>query len=94
MVGVLPDAVRLRPKAPLPTWPHHALATARGVPAWMDELAATPELGRWIDLGRLRQDLHAPGTLAPDQYQTAMRAIGLATWLRRQGLADPPQLSG
>jgi asparagine synthase (glutamine-hydrolysing) len=85
--GVLPDAVRLRPKTPMAAWPHHALALRHGVPAWMEELATIPELGRWIDLQALWEDLHAPARMADHEYQTIVRALMLGRWLRKQGLA-------
>jgi asparagine synthase (glutamine-hydrolysing) len=86
--GVLPDAVRLRPKTPMARWPDHALAAEYGVPAWMEDLARTPELGRWIDLEALWEGLHSPDSVPDYQYQSLVRALGLAAWLRQSGLAS------
>jgi asparagine synthase (glutamine-hydrolysing) len=83
----LPDAVRLRPKTPLASWPHHALAARHGVPVWMEDLARIPELAPYVDMDRLWEGLHSPGTMADHEFQSIVRALALAAWMRRNGLS-------
>jgi asparagine synthase (glutamine-hydrolysing) len=83
----LPDAVRLRPKTLMASWPHHAMVMKEGVPEWMENLARTPELRRYVDVDTLRRTLHSPAQMADYEYQAAVRALTLAIWLRREGLS-------
>ena len=87
VTDALPDAVRLRPKTLLASWPHHAMVMKEGVPAWMEDLAQTPELRRYVDVDALRRALHSPAQMADYEYQAAVRALTLAVWLRREGLS-------
>jgi asparagine synthase (glutamine-hydrolysing) len=86
--GTLPDAVRLRPKTLMASWPHHAMVIKHGVPGWMEDLARTPELGRYVDVTALWRVLHAPAQMPDYEYQAAVRALTLAVWLRREGLSE------
>jgi hypothetical protein len=65
-----------------------------GVPGWMEDLARTPELGRYVDLAALWRVLHAPAEMADYEYQAAVRALTLAVWLRREGLSQAGGFGG
>jgi asparagine synthase (glutamine-hydrolysing) len=76
--GVLPDAVRLRPKSPLLADPLVALLQ-RPESAWVDSFEASPELGRYVDRSRV------PKVFGEKHAWTAwihLRPLSLNSWLR------------
>jgi asparagine synthase (glutamine-hydrolysing) len=76
--GVLPDAVRLRPKSPLLADPLIALLQ-RPESAWVDSFEAVPELGRYVE----RKSI--PKVFGEKDVWTAwihLRPLSLNLWLR------------
>ena len=78
--GVLPDAVRLRRKSPLPADPLVALLQ-RAESAWVDSFEAVPELGRYVERRLI------PKVFEEKDAWTAwihLRPLSLNFWLRLQ----------
>jgi asparagine synthase (glutamine-hydrolysing) len=76
--GILPDAVRLRPKSPLLADPLVALLE-RAESAWVDSYEAVPELSQYVDRNRI------PKVLGERDAWTAwihLRPLSLNSWLR------------
>jgi len=80
--GVLPEAVRTRPKAPLPGFPEYEALRGRGIPA-ADPLLAVSALARFVDVARLRELAGQYDKLRPDEIELVLRPLGLAAWLSR-----------
>jgi asparagine synthase (glutamine-hydrolysing) len=79
--GVLPDAVRLRRKSPLPADPLITLLE-RPESAWVDSFEAVPELGRYVERRRI------PRVFGGKDAWTAwihLRPLSLNFWLRAKG---------
>jgi asparagine synthase (glutamine-hydrolysing) len=83
MRGVLPEAVRTRPKTILPGNPHLNLYHTRGAPAWMGELASLPELAPYIDQKRLLNLIEQPQKIGLVAFGQFMSVLPLACWLRQ-----------
>jgi asparagine synthase (glutamine-hydrolysing) len=83
MRGVLPEAVRTRPKAPLagdPVQCHLRAGTLR----WTDHFDPVPELAAYVDAARMRRLLDE-GSSPETWWKTLVfRPIALNYWLRRQ----------
>lgn len=79
MAGRIPDAVRLRPKTPLPVDPS-ALAFRRQVQEWVSTVQSAPELGRFVRPRALADAILSGG----NEYRASQHALGvsLALWLR------------
>ena len=78
MHGVLPEAVRLRPKTPMDGWPGAKMLGATQA-RWIDSFDATPVLDEYVVRGRI------PKTWGSDQPETAwnnLRPLSLNVWLR------------
>ncbi|PYT69609.1 MAG: asparagine synthetase B [Acidobacteria bacterium] len=81
--GVLPDAVRLRRKSPLPADPLIALLE-RPESKWVDSFEAVPELGRYVERKRI------PKVFGEKDAWTAwihLRPLSLNFWLRSRAAA-------
>jgi len=77
--GVLPDAVRLRRKSPLPADPLIALLQ-RAESAWVDRFESFPELGHYVARSRI------PAVHRENDPWTAwirLRPLSLMYWLRQ-----------
>jgi len=79
MHGLLPDAVRLRPKAPLPFDPV-AVRQQRSLDDVVRLLSAAPGLDRFVDVPRLAATV-APDRLLLDAEPGTLAAFSLALWL-------------
>jgi len=77
----LPEAVLKRPKTVLPGNPLRATIIARGVPHWLEELAAAPELTPYIDTGALLATIRSPQTASDANFMRIMRPVTLSYWL-------------
>jgi asparagine synthase (glutamine-hydrolysing) len=80
--GTLPEAVRTRPKAPLPGFPEYEALRGRGIPG-ADRLFAVHGLQRFVDVERLRQLAGRYARLRPSEIELLLRPLGLAAWLSR-----------
>lgn len=78
--GVLPDAVRLRRKSPLPADPLIALLE-RPESAWVDAFEAVPELGRYVERKRIPKVF---GEKDAWKAWIHLRPLSLNFWLRSQ----------
>jgi asparagine synthase (glutamine-hydrolysing) len=81
--GVLPDAIRLRPKSPLLADPLIVLLQ-RPESSWVDRFEPTPELKRYVDRNRI------PEVLGEKDVWNAwvnLRPLSLNLWLRSQALS-------
>jgi asparagine synthase (glutamine-hydrolysing) len=83
MHGLLPDAVRLRPKAPLPFDPV-AVRQQRSLDDVVRLLSAAPGLDRFVDVPRLAATV-APDRLLLDAEPGTLAAFSLALWLVQGG---------
>jgi asparagine synthase (glutamine-hydrolysing) len=83
MRGALPEAVRQRPKTPAAGSALRASA-GRQPPAWMQPLAAVPELEPYVNRAALAQLAGAPAPDTPAQFQGLFAPLALAHWLRRR----------
>jgi len=79
MHGLLPDDVRLRPKAPLPFDPV-AVRRRRPFDDVVRTLSAAPGFDRYVDVRRLAATV-APGDLLLDAEPGTLAAFSLALWL-------------
>lgn len=83
MQGFLPDVVRLRPKAPLPTG-HICAVLRRDGSGWMDTIPLGSELGRYLDLSKVPDRTGVSANI--DRYEShedcLTRPFSLAHWLR------------
>lgn len=78
--GVLPDAVRLRPKRPLAGDPLRELAR-RGEVCWRDHLALIQGLAYYIDVDEFRRTADAPGWGTRDGG-AMVAPLSLGYWFR------------
>ena len=81
--GILPDAVRLRPKSPLPADPLIALLQ-RPESAWVDWFEADPELGRYVERRSVPKVF---GEKDPWSAWIHLRPLSLNFWLRSKAAA-------
>ncbi|OLE20818.1 MAG: hypothetical protein AUI36_34705 [Cyanobacteria bacterium 13_1_40CM_2_61_4] len=81
--GILPDAVRLRPKSPLPADPLIALLQ-RPESAWVDWFEADPELGRYVERRSVPKVF---GEKDPWSAWIHLRPLSLNSWLRSKAAA-------
>ncbi len=82
MRGVLPEAVRLRPKTPLGVWPGLEMLHRAGA-RWMDRFESAPRLHEYVDRTRIPK----PHTASNAQEAwTNLRPLTLDLWL--QGLSS------
>jgi asparagine synthase (glutamine-hydrolysing) len=77
---ILPDAVRLRRKSPLPADPLIALLD-RPEAAWVDRFEAVPELGRYVVRKRVPVVL---GEKDPWRAWIHLRPLSLNFWLQQR----------
>jgi hypothetical protein len=78
MRGLLPEAVRLRPKTPLAGWPG-AMMLGAAESQWLDGYEAAPGLGDYVVRERV------PKTWGGDDPSTAwrnLRPLTLSFWLK------------
>jgi len=78
--GILPDAVRLRRKSPLPADPLVALLQRRES-AWVDSFEAVPALGRYVERRHIPKVFGEKDSWAA---WTHLRPLSLNFWLRSQ----------
>jgi asparagine synthase (glutamine-hydrolysing) len=81
MDGLLPDAVRLRPKTPLPFDPV-AVRRRLSFDDALQTLSAAPDFDRFVDVRRLAATV-APDGLLLDAEPGTLAAFSLAVWLNR-----------
>jgi asparagine synthase (glutamine-hydrolysing) len=82
--GLLPEAVRTRPKAPLPGFPEYE-AMRRGSLEGIERSFAAQGLDRYVDLARLRMLAKQRDRLRPSEAELLLRPAGLAMWLMHSG---------
>lgn len=82
MAGRLPATVLARPKTPLPGNPLHLLHQVSGVPSWMREVLATPEMRDILDTQWLEQVERMPPAQQATVWHKSRPPIDLAFWLR------------
>jgi asparagine synthase (glutamine-hydrolysing) len=80
MRGVLPDAVRLRPKRPLAGDPVRELVR-RGDVCWQDHLAPVEDLAYYIDVDEVRRMVDTQGWGARDS-EAIVAPLSLGYWFR------------
>jgi asparagine synthase (glutamine-hydrolysing) len=85
--SVLPEAVRTRPKAPLPGHQEYEALRGRGVPE-AERLLAAEQLDRFVDVARLRKIARQYDRLRPSEIELLSRPFGLASWLGRFAAPD------
>jgi asparagine synthase (glutamine-hydrolysing) len=83
-LGVLPEAVRLRPKRPLAGDPLRELAR-RGEVCWRDHLALVEDLAYYIDVDEVRRTADAPGWDSRDSG-AIVAPLSLGYWFRHLAL--------
>ena len=87
MRGLLPEAVRTRPKSPLAGWPHMALLQRANTGSIFVGPVA-PVLGRYVQSDTVevlsRAILRRLDKRHPDEVRLAMRALSLHYWLNRE----------
>jgi asparagine synthase (glutamine-hydrolysing) len=85
--GLVPEAVRLRPKAPVPGYPELEQMRRFGVP----ELPAGSELERYVDVSKLQA---RPAQVDEDhrELEVRLRTLGLHYWLA--GLQSASNVQG
>jgi asparagine synthase (glutamine-hydrolysing) len=87
MRGVLPEAVRNRPKTPLAGFPHLELLK-RGDSRWVDEFVPSPKTGEYIDRAKI------PATRGDADAARAwmnLRPLSLDLWLRHPATPVPAE---
>jgi asparagine synthase (glutamine-hydrolysing) len=80
MRGTLPEAVRARPKAPLPGYPEYEALRGRGIPD-AERLLAVTGLERFVEVEGLRRLAGQYARLRPSEIELLLRPLGLAAWL-------------
>jgi len=85
--GALPEAVRTRPKSPVPGFPEYE-AMRRGEAAGIGALLAAEGMHRFVDVGRLRTLARQHDRLRPSESELLLRPLGLALWLGHPGRAS------
>ena len=90
LIGVLPESVRMRPKAPFPGFPEYEALRERGIPE-MERLLANETLCDYVDVDRVRRLLHGYDKLRPSEVELLLRPLGFAAWLARHGEARGAQ---
>lgn len=85
--GALPEAVRTRPKSPVPGFPEYE-AMRRGEAAGIGALLAADGMHRFVDVGRLRTLARQHDRLRPSESELLLRPLGLALWLGHPGRAS------
>jgi asparagine synthase (glutamine-hydrolysing) len=86
MSGHLPDAVRLRPKAPLAGDPVASRAWSSA--ALMQRLRSTPRIDAYVDLAEIERRCTGEG-LFSDRQPGTLAVAALATWLRADARSSP-----
>jgi asparagine synthase (glutamine-hydrolysing) len=81
--GALPDAVRLRPKAPFTGEISHIVARSQPID-WMCSLAETPGLEPFVNRERLLQLVRAPAQMTRQEHNSVQAPLALGYWLRGQ----------
>jgi asparagine synthase (glutamine-hydrolysing) len=85
MQGVLPEAVRSRPKTPLAGDPHRALAERQGChPSIFSLVATAPGLDSYVDRDRLTATLPSLAEMGGVTHQRVRTTLALASWLCHQ----------
>lgn len=90
MRSILPEPVRLRPKAPLAGWPARALMRQPKA-KWLDRFEPVPELARYV-----ARDAVPPvmGVENFDHLWVNLRPLTLNCWLKHRGFHNPSPLLG
>ncbi len=83
MCGILPEPVRLRPKATLAVDPVLTHLQQDGA-SWIDHYEPTSELADYLDPDMLPLKVSLGGLLANDHRQVQLRSFSLDLWLRQQ----------
>ena len=81
--GILPDAVRLRRKSPLPADPLIALLR-QPESAWVDSFKGVPELGQYVEQRLIPKVFGEKDVWAAWIH---LRPVSLNSWLRSQGIS-------
>lgn len=81
MEGSLPAALLARPKATF-TGPSDSTLRRRPRDWWVEQLAVAPEIGRYVDAGRLLEAVDRYSRGGPLDPDSLLRPIALARWLR------------
>jgi asparagine synthase (glutamine-hydrolysing) len=84
MRGLLPEAVRQRPKTLLRSRPYHTLACKQGAPPWLVDYPATPVFANYVDDTALQQSLQAPRQMPGWKYEVLTQPVALAYWLHHR----------
>ena len=82
MQGILPDAVRTRPKSPAVGSSGHSRWSVEAAP-WVARLMTTPGLARFVDLEHFGRMAAMPQRLLPHEANLLTRPLSLALWLRQ-----------
>ena len=77
MRGILPEAIRLRPKTPLAADP--GLIFVRNNRAWFSKPPLN--LGAYVDKSKYEAFVRSDAAFSPDNYQFFVRSIMLSAWL-------------
>jgi asparagine synthase (glutamine-hydrolysing) len=83
MRGALPEIVRRRPKTPFGINLSHIQAQRQPI-AWMQDLAATPELEPYVKREALLAMVNEPKRTSPPEFTIMQHSLALAYWLRAQ----------
>jgi asparagine synthase (glutamine-hydrolysing) len=86
---LLPQDIWQRPKTLRTGLPLEALALQQGVPPYLEELAAAPELTPYVDCDALLGVVRAPGA-ENGLFKSLLRPIALAYWLRHRPRSNTP----
>lgn len=78
--GVLPEAVRTRPKAPVPGFPEYEAMRNGGIEG-IDRQFEIAGMDPFVDVARLRTLARQHDRLRPNEAELLLRPLGLALWL-------------
>jgi asparagine synthase (glutamine-hydrolysing) len=84
---LLPPEILERPKSPAAGHAYHE-AAVRGYEPWLEDLALTPGLERYVDRQRLLAATRDPAAVSPGRYlPDVLLPMSLAAWLRQRDRA-------
>lgn len=85
MRGLLPEAVRSRPKTPFTQQPKHTLARP-GHELWAEKLERAPEIASYVDADAIANAVRQEESAATVPWDDVTRPLSLAYWLEHSHL--------
>jgi len=84
MRGVLPEAIRARPKAVLP-YRKEDPSTREQLKTWVRNSEKAPDMAAWVDMDEYRRFVDRPPRADPSAVGSFWRPSSLARWLWLDG---------